>query len=75
MVLCASLFCFLNSCGDAKDTGSCAPNPGFFAFYAGSMGPTGDCHPFQWGTEALSLSCPPTGAPSVLVFRRKSDMT
>ena len=26
---------------------------GFFAFYAGSVGPTGQCHPFQWGKEAL----------------------
>ena len=29
------------------------PSQGFFAFYAGSVGPTGQCHPFQWGKEAL----------------------
>lgn len=29
------------------------PSQGFFAFYAGSVGPTGQCHPFQWGKEVL----------------------
>lgn len=28
---------------------------GFFAFYAGSVGPTGQCHPFQWGKEVVSV--------------------
>ena len=28
---------------------------GFFAFYAGSYGPSFHCHPFQWGEEVVSV--------------------